>query len=101
MEFNWLTPAIELEYKERLARRGYWFLNLFHPDGDGLNGMGRFNRPFSERVTTVAKDLPELFRDPGLSAISHRILQNQTEDDWQGKTHMAPNHPLHLVDVSL
>jgi hypothetical protein len=96
MEFNWLTPAIELEYKERLARRGYWFLNLFHPDGDGLNGMGRFNRPFSERVTTVAKDLPELFRDPGLSAISHRILQNQTEDDWQGKTHMAPNHPLLL-----
>ena len=96
MSFEWLTPTLELEYKERLARRGYWFLSLYHPDGDGLNGLGRHNLPFSQRVNTVAKHLPELFADPGLSAISHRILRNQTSEDWRGKTYMALNHPLLL-----
>ena len=97
MSFDWLTPTVELQFKERLARRAYWFLSLYHPDGDGLNGLaGRYNEPFSNRVYVVGRELPEVLTDPGLSAISRRIMQNQTRDDWRGKTYMAPTDPLLL-----
>jgi hypothetical protein len=97
MSYDWLTPTIELQFKERLARRAYWFLNLFHPDGDGLNGLsGRYNEPFSNRVYVVGRELPEVLTDSGLSAISRRIMQNQTQEDWRGKTYMAPTDPLLL-----
>ena len=97
MSFDWLTPTMELQFKERLARRAYWFLSLFHPDGDGLNGLsGRRNQPFSNRVHVVGRELPEVFTDPGLSAISRRIMQNQTREDWRGKTYMVQTDPLLL-----
>jgi len=93
---KWLTPQLRLEYRDRLFRRAYWYLNIFSPGGEGSNGLcgDRRNSPFSRKVNEIGNYLPDAFEDPALQAITQRIMQNQTQPDWRGRAYMAPNAPL-------
>jgi len=93
---EWLTPQLRLDYRDRLFRRAYWYLNMFSPGGEGSNGLcgDRRNGPFSQKVNEIGDYLPDAFRNPALQAITQRIMQNQLEPDWRGTTYMAPNAPL-------
>ena len=93
---EWLTPRLHLEYRQRLFRRAFWYLNIFSPGGEGSNALcaDRRNGPFSKKVNEMGKALPEAFESDALQAITGRIMQNQTQPDWRGQVYMAPDAPL-------
>jgi hypothetical protein len=93
---EWLTPQLRLEYRDRLFRRAYWYLNIFSPGGEGSDGLcgDRRNGPFSQKVNEIGDWLPDAFDNPALQAITRRIMQNQLEPDWRGTVYMVPNAPL-------
>tara|TARA_B100000686_G_scaffold334186_1_gene401066 strand:+ start:2613 stop:6080 length:3468 start_codon:yes stop_codon:yes gene_type:complete len=95
-DLEWLTPAVELEFQDRLADRVFWYFNLFDAGGEHLNGVaaGRRNMDFTKRVNLVEKFQPGILRNKSLQALASTILRNQTKPDWNGQTHTHLGNPL-------
>jgi len=95
-EYEWYTPQLVREYRDRMLARARYMLAMYAPNGELIctQKTDRHGGTFSEQVAYYNRTLPELFDEPAMLKLANRIIRNQTEPTWNGRVYQAKEKPL-------
>lgn len=94
--FDWFTPMLNREYRDRMVAREAYLLHMIAPTGELI-----LTQKNDRRLTDVRDKIwhfnsyyPEVFDDPDNSKIAYRILKNMTRPNWLGAVSIPPQEPV-------
>ena len=95
-DFDWYTPQLNREYRDRLLLRARYMINMYSASGEQIvtHKTDRHTNGFDEMVTYFNRYLPELFDEPAISKIANRIIKNQTQPAWNGRVFVTKGKPI-------
>ncbi|MCY3021608.1 MAG: chitobiase/beta-hexosaminidase C-terminal domain-containing protein [Planctomycetota bacterium] len=95
-EYEWFTPQLNREYRDRMLLRGRFMLAMYAPNGELIvtQKTDRHGGTFSEQVAYYNRTLPELFDEPAMLKLASRIVRNQTAATWNGRVYQAREKPI-------
>jgi hypothetical protein len=95
--FDWLTPMVNRENRDRMLLRAYYMIHMTTPTGEyrvGVNTDDRRLVNYEDKITLFQQYYPELFDDPDMFRIATLTLKNIASPNWQGNIHLPPEKPL-------
>jgi hypothetical protein len=95
--FEWFTPMLNREYRDRMVARERYVVHMISPQGEYIDSQKNDDRRrigFESKVALFNSAYPEVFDDPDIARITERIFRNMAGPDWQGKVGLAPESPL-------
>lgn len=95
-EYEWYTPQVVREIRDRMILRARYMLAMYAPNGELIvtQKTDRHGGTFSEQVAYYTRMLPELFDEPAMMRLANRIVRNQTQPTWNGRVYQSKTKPL-------
>jgi hypothetical protein len=95
-DFDWYTPQLSREWRDRMLLRGRYMIHMYAPTGELIvtQKTDRHTGPFDDMVRYFNMTLPELFDEPAILRIANRIIRNQTRPAWDGRVFIPREKPM-------
>lgn len=95
-EYEWFTPMLNREYRDRMLARARYMIGMHSMNGEQIvtQKTDRRGTTFSDMAAYFNRMLPELYDEPAMMKVVNRIIRNQTEATWNGRVFQQKEKPI-------